>query len=163
MIFDGAGLHDFETALVVLSNAGDASAIEFGEGEARERFVPALGHVVQHGDGYGLAQVRAEMKCHKKLLIPDMGRSPGIAGSNPAGTGPPKKGKGSRILGAFQFSGYENVVYDCEPSLRFSVGRSSSVLVPVPLPLSVEGLSAVARRNVGRSLLSLSFCTLCRF
>jgi hypothetical protein len=55
MIFDGAGLHDFETALVVLSNAGDASAIEFGEGEARERFVPALGHVVQHGDGYGLA------------------------------------------------------------------------------------------------------------
>src|ERR1022692_4606647 len=57
----------------------------------------------------------------------------------------------------------ENVGYDCEPSLRFSVGRSSSVLVSVPLPLSVEGLSAVARRSVGRSLLSLSFCTLWRF
>src|SRR5664280_3840901 len=52
---------------------------------------------------------------------------------------------------------------EAEPSLRFSVGRSSSVEVPLPLPLSVEGLSAVARRSVGRSLLSLSFCTLWRF
>ena len=58
---------------------------------------------------------------------------------------------------------------DCEPSLRFSVGRSSSPepllepeLDPLPLPLPFVGLSAVALRKVGRSLL-LSFCTLCRF
>ncbi len=41
--------------------------------------------------------------------------------------------------------------------------RSNCRFVSLPLPESVEGLSAVARRKVGRSLLSLSFCTLCRF
>src|SRR5271165_3878358 len=50
---------------------------------------------------------------------------------------------------------------DEEPSLRFSVGRSSSFWVPVPVPLL--GLSAVLRRRVGRSPLLLSFWTLCLF
>src|ERR1019366_9424605 len=85
-----------------------------------------------------------------------------LARFNPVDTGDRPKGKGSLILGSLSVVD-ENLVYDCEPSLRFSVGRSSSVLLSVPLPVSVEGLSAVARRSVGRSLLSLSFCTLWRF